>query len=377
MGSNSKELNIDLNFVYVPKIISDVITEVSTMNDISKKLTKLNNFLIALDEELRKIEAFKRQLPICMVLLKDAIERLKAEALQYKGKDVRSVMEEFIPLKKGSSDESGRVKKSNDLSDKKNWMSSAQLWSTPVHYENFDHGKKGHFLHLKSSGVEEKNREKQYQLGVHKLKSDRGTFLPFHEQTLKEGKNGLAVKDLSLCMAVAVGEGEKGQNPIDVCVKRDNGLSNGNGCVYLQDKSQQRKQRRCWSPELHRRFVDALHQLGGAEVATPKQIREIMQVDGLTNDEVKSHLQKYRLHVRRVPMSDCSWFTMDEMGESSKTNATQSGSPEGPLHFTGSGSAKGVSVNEGETMEENEEEGNKSESYTWNGQLQKSTEAHV
>lgn len=25
--------------------------------------------------------------------------------------------------------------------------------------------------------------------------------------------------------------------------------------------------------------------------ATPKQIRELMQVDGLTNDEVKSHLQ--------------------------------------------------------------------------------------
>jgi hypothetical protein len=26
-------------------------------------------------------------------------------------------------------------------------------------------------------------------------------------------------------------------------------------------------------------------------VATPKQIRELMKVDGMTNDEVKSHLQ--------------------------------------------------------------------------------------
>ncbi|KAF7808915.1 transcription factor HHO3-like [Senna tora] len=33
--------------------------------------------------------------------------------------------------------------------------------------------------------------------------------------------------------------------------------------------------------------------------ATPKQIRELMKVDGLTNDEVKSHLQKFRLHTRR------------------------------------------------------------------------------
>lgn len=31
-------------------------------------------------------------------------------------------------------------------------------------------------------------------------------------------------------------------------------------------------------------------------VATPKRIREIMQEDGLTNDEVKSHLQVRTLH---------------------------------------------------------------------------------
>lgn len=358
MGLNSKEMNIDLNSVYVPKLISDVLTEVSAMDDISKKLTKLNQFLLALEEEFSKIEAFKRELPNCMILLKDAIERLKVETLQYKEKDKRPLMEEFIPLKKGNSEESGRVKRSDDLSDKKNWMSSAQLWSTPVQYESSDLEKQGHFRSLNPSGVEGK------------LKSETGAFLPFQGQTLKEGKNGLAVKDLSLSMAVAMGDGEKGQKPIDVSVKRDKGPSNPYECsVFSQDKSQQRKQRRCWSPDLHRRFVDALHQLGGAQVATPKQIRDIMQVDGLTNDEVKSHLQKYRLHVRRVPVSGCSWSKMDEIGESSNKNGTQSGSPEGPLHFTGSGSAKGVS--------NNEEEDNKSESYNWNGQQQKSIEAHV
>ncbi|KAI5075301.1 hypothetical protein GOP47_0009377 [Adiantum capillus-veneris] len=64
-----------------------------------------------------------------------------------------------------------------------------------------------------------------------------------------------------------------------------------------------RKARRCWSPELHQRFLHALQQLGGPQVATPKQIREVMHVEGLTNDEVKSHLQKFRLHTRRpAPM---------------------------------------------------------------------------
>ncbi|KAH1057271.1 hypothetical protein J1N35_035336 [Gossypium stocksii] len=43
--------------------------------------------------------------------------------------------------------------------------------------------------------------------------------------------------------------------------------------------------------------------LGGHQVATPKQIRELMKVEGLTNDEVKSHLQKYRLHTRRPSLS--------------------------------------------------------------------------
>lgn len=71
MGLNSKEMNIDLNFVYVPKLISDVLTEVSAMDDFSKKLTKLNQFVVALEEELSKIEAFQRELPNCMILLKD------------------------------------------------------------------------------------------------------------------------------------------------------------------------------------------------------------------------------------------------------------------------------------------------------------------
>uniref|UniRef100_A0A0E0NS90 Uncharacterized protein n=1 Tax=Oryza rufipogon TaxID=4529 RepID=A0A0E0NS90_ORYRU len=40
-----------------------------------------------------------------------------------------------------------------------------------------------------------------------------------------------------------------------------------------QQQAVQRKARRCWSPELHRRFVATLQRLDGPQAATPKQIR--------------------------------------------------------------------------------------------------------
>lgn len=41
--------------------------------------------------------------------------------------------------------------------------------------------------------------------------------------------------------------------------------SNVRASVSQQQQQTSRKQRRCWSPELHRRFVDALQKLGGSQ----------------------------------------------------------------------------------------------------------------
>jgi SHAQKYF class myb-like DNA-binding protein len=49
-----------------------------------------------------------------------------------------------------------------------------------------------------------------------------------------------------------------------------------------------------WTPQLHRRFQEAVEHLGGATNATPKAIVAAMQVKDLTVYHVKSHLQKYR-----------------------------------------------------------------------------------
>uniref|UniRef100_A0A453LV67 HTH myb-type domain-containing protein n=1 Tax=Aegilops tauschii subsp. strangulata TaxID=200361 RepID=A0A453LV67_AEGTS len=78
------------------------------------------------------------------------------------------------------------------------------------------------------------------------------------------------------------------------------------------------------------------------KVATPKQIREMMKVDGLTNDEVKSHLQKYRLHNQRCPSSSSASHPVMLVGDlwaHQEQSSSQSRSPEGPLQLSVSGVA--------------------------------------
>ncbi|XP_057455620.1 transcription activator GLK1-like isoform X2 [Lotus japonicus] len=54
-----------------------------------------------------------------------------------------------------------------------------------------------------------------------------------------------------------------------------------------------------WTPELHRRFVQAVEQLG-VDKAVPSRIREIMGIDCLTRHNIASHLQKYRSHRKHL-----------------------------------------------------------------------------
>lgn len=272
---------------------------------------KLEDFLSHLEEERLKIDAFKRELPLCMQLLTNAMEASRQQLQTYKANQgQRPVLEEFIPLK--LSTPSGGSEKTSNISDKANWMTSAQLWSQTSEGTNQLTSAKENDINFSINSP---------KLGLeNKPRNGGGAFLPFtKERNCNSGPSSSlrALSDLALASVDKEIDDKKCKE------RRENSAKGGNGgevteqgsgignSVELQTtcatatatntttSQSHRKARRCWSPDLHRRFVNALQILGGSQVATPKQIRELMKVDGLTNDEVKSHLQKYRLHTRR------------------------------------------------------------------------------
>ncbi|CAD6333821.1 unnamed protein product [Miscanthus lutarioriparius] len=78
------------------------------------------------------------------------------------------------------------------------------------------------------------------------------------------------------------------------------GSSGGGGAGAGDEPARTLKRPRLvWTPQLHKRFVDAVAHLG-IKNAVPKTIMQLMSVDGLTRENVASHLQKYRLYLKRM-----------------------------------------------------------------------------
>ncbi|CAL5091931.1 unnamed protein product [Urochloa decumbens] len=317
-----------------------------------------------LEEERGKIEMFRRELPLCARLLAEVIDVMKAEA----GKKTKSDRKAAAAA----------AEEDSAAGDKSKWMSTAQLWTG-------------------DSGREDAESEKQDEgRSSPAAKSGGGAFLPF--KAVGSGAPAFAplclrvddkatdtgMPDLSLLSPPAIksaapaaaGAAEESRRQVvgfAQAAARAVAMAPSAPSLSLQSQPQQtaqlqqqqqaRKTRRTWSPELHRQFVAALNKLGGPQVATPKQIRELMKVDGLTNDEVKSHLQKYRLHNRRAPgsaMVSPPIVLVGGLWIPQEQSSSQSGSPQGPLHF----STSGIAVSSAATVSCDEEDG-RSESYGW------------
>ncbi|KAL3654377.1 transcription factor [Castilleja foliolosa] len=271
---------------------------INSKSEFSEKMQKWHDYIEALELERQKVQVFQRELPLCLELVTQAIETCKQQLSgtttehnlinRQLSECSRPVFEEFIPIKTSLSncdddeDEQQKPKNENRACDKddeinnnnnnnnnnnskkSDWLRSVQLWNqTPDPPSKEGSPRKSTVLEMKKNG-------------------SGGAFHPF-----KKEKNG---------ETATLPENEAAPPPSTSSTAETGG---GNNKKEEKEGQSQRKTRRCWSPELHKRFLQALQQLGGSHVATPKQIRELMKVDGLTNDEVKSHLQKYRLHTRR------------------------------------------------------------------------------
>ncbi|CAA0830924.1 Homeodomain-like superfamily protein [Striga hermonthica] len=365
MGSlNPPELTLNCSLsseYWVPKSTGEFLVEVSRTQSVSEKVSKLEDYVNRLQEEMKKIDAFKRALPLCMLLLTDVIATVKKELIQCKSSIGKPVIEEFIPLKENNTDEKDER---GEGKDKMNWMSSVQLWNS-----DGNHNSRDNFINNKKRKEEVISRpllDDLFPNGKNR-KIERGFEPPkgcnvFPVMNLgKETINELSgVTELSL-RTPEIKSSKEEISPVSFGPKSSCNRSGSSSASNGKEQTN-RKQRRCWSAELHRRFVCALQQLGGPQAATPKQIRELMQVDGLTNDEVKSHLQKYRLHTRRVTLSANPspgielgglWTSHEHCGEPSKASNSQSSSPQGPF----------TSTTGTDSMEDEEDE--KWESHSW------------
>lgn len=77
----------------------------------------------------------------------------------------------------------------------------------------------------------------------------------------------------------------------------------GNSGFQEGEQSRTQKKRLVWTPELHERFLKAIDAVGLIQ-AVPKTLVSIMNVEGLTTEHVKSHLQKYRNSLRKEAVEE-------------------------------------------------------------------------
>ncbi|KAJ9545962.1 hypothetical protein OSB04_025669 [Centaurea solstitialis] len=88
-------------------------------------------------------------------------------------------------------------------------------------------------------------------------------------------------------------KGFEHDNELLAMKKRSKSESRGNRCGITK------KNKVIWTPDLHNKFLEAINKLG-VDRAVPTKIIDLMKVDGLTRDHIASHLQKYRVFLKKI-----------------------------------------------------------------------------
>ncbi|GMN57569.1 hypothetical protein TIFTF001_026673 [Ficus carica] len=228
---NSLQLSLGLKPSYVPKTIANLFSDLAKVDDVQKKLSVLDDYLKKYEEELARVEPFRRDLPQCMLLLMDAIDIMKGEI----SKLITNHGEE-------ESEFDDQIRRVDEFSKCKRRI-----------YEN-----DGINISPPWSSIQENGTEIHKEMAILASESQKTPMID-------SDRFGLSLK---VNQAPEIKQQEQ-----------------------FSDPTWKTRTRRHWTHELHARFQWALDVLGGPEAATPKQIKEVMRVSGLTNDQIKSHLQ--------------------------------------------------------------------------------------
>ncbi|OMO52578.1 hypothetical protein CCACVL1_29184 [Corchorus capsularis] len=284
-SSSGFELNLSLKPSYVPKTIANLLKDLSNVDNEADKLAVLNDYINQLEEELNRIVPIKHQFPQCMLLLMEALQALR---------------DEFVNIKNGKgSDETARGKHGSVVAIRRKHYEEEKIDKLASVEKDDCKGKSS----VRSNSSHQLWNSTNYEHKKHK------SFIDFIQAPIQIP---ISCKGSASILPSLVGNGCSSKEIIGGSCSKSGSIGTNNGLYGMNLKADTlnyqprpltqpiwKNNRRSWSAELHSRFVEALHLLGGIEVATPKQIKEIMQVEGLTNDQVKSHLQKYRLHSRK------------------------------------------------------------------------------
>lgn len=250
MFRRSPLVNIDSNRKHTPMRISEFLSDLSMMDDDTEKIMKLDDFICSLEDELKRIFGSQHQFPFSVLFLKEAIARFKELKRVCQ---VHAISEIIISYKRGI-DNNAKTQNIVVNNNEKDQLSSAKPWTTITYFNDKE------VIYLESDDEE-----------VNHISAPS-----IHGST-------------SVSSAPAFQSGPIGFDPREKHVRN----SFGNPSVMIGQEPPA-KRRRIWPVELYRRFLHVVHTLGGPAVATPKEIKDRMQVADITEDEILNHLMRYR-----------------------------------------------------------------------------------
>ncbi|KAL6324460.1 hypothetical protein AAG906_013272 [Vitis piasezkii] len=257
MDSDSLELSLGTEKqCYIPPSITHFLNHLSRIRDISKRLAELNDYVSKLEQEMRKLDALKRNPQRCMLLLKDAVEFLKKEGEKMKrDREFKEpkwpVLKEFLPLKRSFNEEEHRA-----VPMEKEYGREEENLTMNCHYEK---------RHKSTLAI-----PKPCKLSIG---GGGGAFTPF-KATMAKTEVAKEVAEEPVLSLLLPGT----QNSRPQLGKGVGHHQPFNPQAVQQHQAIWKNNRRCWSPELHARFMAAMDFLGGPEGGNKWKIQS-QQID--------------------------------------------------------------------------------------------------